>query len=343
VHRDAQTDPRLDDVGGRMPDMRVLIAKMRSSLPEKDPPNPETGVRIAQGNVRLRVVGPRRETTGQRTQRLESRQKKIARGSGDFGGEIGKSTADDRSDRDRLGFTCRGTSMRAPMQWGVGVRPCRPPLERRNRIMATMKKDSKGQVAAVAKQLIAGAEKHLTGVTQVPLAGGSYTPAQITSTLQSLVNLRSDVDASKASTRAKIANEATRMPALRAFLSAFESFVKGAFGPSPDVLADFGIIPKVRVPLTVEAKAAAAAKRASTRAARHTLGTKQKKAVKGDVTGVLVTPITAPPPNVTAPSSPTAPATSTGPTAASKPIEPTAPATSGSSPSTGAAATPHTA
>ena len=112
--------------------------------------------------------------------------------------------------------------------------------------MATMKKNSKGQVAAVAKQLIAGAEKHLTGVTQVPLAGGSYTLAQITSTLQSLVNLRADVDASKASTRAKIANEATQMPALRAFLSAIESFVKGAFGPSPDVLADFGIIPKAR-------------------------------------------------------------------------------------------------
>jgi hypothetical protein len=152
--------------------------------------------------------------------------------------------------------------------------------------MATIKKNSKGQVAAVAKQLIAGAEKHLTGVTQVPLAGGSYTLAQITSTLQSLVNLRSDVDASKASTRAKIANEATQMPALRAFLSAFESFVKGAFGPSPDVLAAFGIIPKARVPLTVEAKAAAAAKRASTRAARHTLGTKQRLPLRRGTSGI---------------------------------------------------------
>jgi hypothetical protein len=102
----------------------------------------------------------------------------------------------------------------------------------------------------------------------------------------------------------------------------------------------------VRTPLTVEAKAAAAAKRASTRAARHTLGTKQKKAIKGDVTGVLVTPITASSSSVAAPSGPTAPATSTGrhsTGAASRPAEPTAPATSGSSLSTGAAATPHTA
>jgi hypothetical protein len=34
------------------------------------------------------------------------------------------------------------------------------------------------------------------------------------------------------------------------------------------------------------------AKRAATRAARHTMGPKQKKAVKGDVTGVVVTPVT---------------------------------------------------
>ena len=104
--------------------------------------------------------------------------------------------------------------------------------------MATVK-NSKGQVVAVAKQLIAGAEKHLTSTTQVSLLGSSLTPAQVTSTLQSLVTLRSDVDASKASTRARIANEATQMPALRAFMSAFESYVRAAFGSSPDVLADF--------------------------------------------------------------------------------------------------------
>ena len=76
------------------------------------------------------------------------------------------------------------------------------------------------------------------------------------------------------------------------------------------MLADFGITPKARAPLTVEAKAAAAAKRAATRAARHTMGTQQKKGIKGDVTGVLVTPITAASPTVAAPASPTPPATS---------------------------------
>ena len=96
--------------------------------------------------------------------------------------------------------------------------------------------------------MIAGTAKHLTSATQVALLGGSFTPDQITSKLQMLVNLRADVDAAKATTKAKIATEATQMPALRAFMSAFESYVKAAFGTSPDVLADFGITPKARAP-----------------------------------------------------------------------------------------------
>ena len=104
--------------------------------------------------------------------------------------------------------------------------------------------------------------------------------------------------------------------------------MKVNFSTSPDVLADFGINPKARTPLTVEAKAAAVAKRTATRAARHTMGSRQKEGIKGDVTGVVVTPIAAPSPTVTPPSGPAAPATSGGTTAASSPT---------------AAATPHTA
>src|SRR5580698_1403857 len=131
----------------------------------------------------------------------------------------------------------------------------------------------KGQVAALAGQLIAGVAKNLTSTTSVTLLGSSFTPAQITSKLQSIVTLRSDVDAAKAATKAKLAAEASQLPALRDLMTAFESYLRGAYGSQPDVLADFGLRPKkVRPPASVEAKAAAVAKRAATRAARHTLG-----------------------------------------------------------------------
>ena len=189
----------------------------------------------------------------------------------------------------------RGTPKRRPAPDVHRLRAggCQAALERKPRNMAT-KVESKSQVVTTATQLIAGVAKHLTTTTPVVILGSSFTPAEITAKLQSIVNLRTDVDAAKAATKAKLAAEATDMPSLRTFMSAFVTYVKAAYGASPDVLADFGIHPTTRAPLTVQQKAAAAAKRASTRAARHTMGTKQKSAVKGDVTGVIVTPVTAP-------------------------------------------------
>ena len=71
-----------------------------------------------------------------------------------------------------------------------------------------------------------------------------YTADQITSKLQTLVDLRTTVDAARAAAKAKLATEATQSPPLRAFMSALRSFVKVNFSTSPDVLADFGIHPK---------------------------------------------------------------------------------------------------
>jgi hypothetical protein len=195
----------------------------------------------------------------------------------------------------------------------------------------------KGGIVVVAKQLIAGTEKHLSNTTPVAFGGGTFTADQIASKLQALVDLRSAVNTAQAAAKAKLANEAVQAPALRTFIRQLKAFVKATFVASPDVLADFGITSKSRVPRTVEEKAAAVAKSAATRSARHTMGARQKAGVKGDVTGVVVTPTSASATTVAAPSSPTTPATSAGPTAASSP---TAPATS-AGPT--AAATPHTA
>src|SRR5260370_38896447 len=144
----------------------------------------------------------------------------------------------------------------------------------------TTKKNTKNAVADQARHLIAGTAKHLASITQVILEGSTYTPADVTSKLTQIVNVRSDVDAPKASTKAKLATENTLVPSLRSFMAAYVTYVKAAFGSVPDSLADFGMQPrKVRAPATVEEKAVAAAKRASTRAARKTMGPKAKLAV----------------------------------------------------------------
>jgi hypothetical protein len=149
----------------------------------------------------------------------------------------------------------------------------------------------KGQGKALALQLIAGTRKHLANAAPMAFGGGTFTPAQITTSLQTLVDLRSAVDEAKAATKAKVVAEATQAPSLRTEMDAYVSYVKVTFGNAPDVLADFGLKPKkAKTPLTSSEKAAAAAKRAATRAARHTMGTQQKKKVKGTINVIATSP-----------------------------------------------------
>jgi hypothetical protein len=186
--------------------------------------------------------------------------------------------------------------------------------------MATKMKTSKGKVVELAKKLIEGTAKHLGNGAQARFAGGSYTADQITSKLTQVVKLRSDVDTAKAATKARLAAEDADMPALRTFMGALVSFVKVNFDNAPEVLADFGIVPRAaRIEPTVEVKTAAVAKRAATRAARHTMGRRAKKAVKGDVTGVTVTPVTAMRSMAATQAGPSAGATSTSATVGNAP------------------------
>jgi hypothetical protein len=62
------------------------------------------------------------------------------------------------------------------------------------------------------------------------------------------------------------------------------AFVEATLGRDPTVLADFGEQSTARKAPTADTKAAAVQKRDSTRAARHTMGSVQKKAVKGTET-----------------------------------------------------------
>jgi len=166
------------------------------------------------------------------------------------------------------------------------------------------------QVSRV-KQLILGTGKHYANGSQtIQVAGATFTVTALTQLMQDFVDNREAVEASKAATKAKIETERTEAPSQIAVITAFEKVVRGSFGTSADVLADFGLaLPKARAPMTAEQKAVAVAKRAATRKARGTMGKVQKKGVKGAVTASLVvTPQAGPQPTVTAATQATPPA-----------------------------------
>ena len=155
---------------------------------------------------------------------------------------------------------------------------------------------------ALAMQLLAGVKKHFPTASSLTFGSATFTPAQTEAFLQTLIGLRTAVDDAKSATKAKIVAEAAQAPSLRSQMAALVAYVKATFGNSPDALADFGLKPKkTAAPLTIDQLAAAAAKRAATRAARHTMGPKKKQQVKGTITTIATSPA-APAPAPVAPS-----------------------------------------
>lgn len=178
---------------------------------------------------------------------------------------------------------------------------------------------SRATATALARvqALIAGTQKHFANAN-FTLVGAPYTSAAIVQTLQGLVDALTAVQAAHAGVKAALTALAKVTATVGPIERAYRRCVLAAFASAPQELADFGVAPpKARAPRTSAQNAAAAAKAKATRAARGTTSRKKKLAVKGDVTGVSITPVTtpegpAPSPVQPATSNPTAPHGATG-------------------------------
>jgi dihydropteroate synthase len=154
---------------------------------------------------------------------------------------------------------------------------------------------TKAELLTEVSALIAGINKNYAPGTKVPIAGVQYTASQLTSALQALITLLMDVDTAEAAYKAKLAAETAQAPSIIALVQATKGYVRATVGNQQDVLVDYGMVPrKIPAPLTAAEKAAVALKRAATRKARNTMGSKQKKAVTGATTPA-VTPTFATP------------------------------------------------
>ncbi len=141
-------------------------------------------------------------------------------------------------------------------------------------------------------RLIAGLKLHLSS-TPIVLDGTSYTSQSLIDLFQSVVDALSKADAAKAQWSSTLQQLAELKAEVAPVAGAFRSHVLTINGSSPSALGDYGLSPrKTKTPLSGAQQAAATAKAKATRAARHTMGSKQKQGVTGNVTGVVVTPIT---------------------------------------------------
>jgi hypothetical protein len=171
-------------------------------------------------------------------------------------------------------------------------------------IMATKSNINRTQQQDGDQKLIDGLNKHNQTITSLMIGGTSQTTAAIIAVLQKRIDSAKTVVSSRATWQSEVKADHDERAQTKVFVSGLRQALQVAFAGSIDTLADFGLKPrKTRAPRTPEQKAAAAAKAKATRAARHTMGSKQKAKVRG--AAPVATPAPAPSPSPAA--SPSAP------------------------------------
>jgi hypothetical protein len=182
-------------------------------------------------------------------------------------------------------------------------------LERAMKERSGIRKNKSTEVADDSL-LVAGIQKHLAGASVI-LNGTTYTGAELVKALQSRIDAVNTTLATQATWRAAVKAESTQLLQSLSLVNALRKAIYTMFSDIA-MLADFGLTPHKTPELTPAERIAATAKAKATRAARHTMGSQQKKAVKGTVT-----------PPVTTSSTPVTPATPAG--SAGSPAPTTAP------------------
>jgi hypothetical protein len=171
--------------------------------------------------------------------------------------------------------------------------------------MSSSTSNSKAAALARVQALVAGAQKRFPNGS-FTLGKTVFTTATLVQLFESLIAAITALNTAQAS--AKDAGTALAEIAAKVgpIIRLFRRHVLTTFGAAATELLDFGMTPeKVPAPRTPEQRAATKAKLNATRKARGTESKKSKLAVKGDVTGVIVTPVVG---SRGAPVTPTAPA-----------------------------------
>jgi hypothetical protein len=160
--------------------------------------------------------------------------------------------------------------------------------------MTTRLKPSKSAALTSVQGLISGTLAHFPANT-FALGSMTFTTASLVQRLQKLADAIIALNTVQAEAKDALSALQQAQEDVDPVIQAYKRFVFATYFDSTPTLADFLLAPpKVPAPRTVVQKAAAAAKLRATRKARGTTSKKQKLAIKGDVTGVVVTPITSP-------------------------------------------------
>jgi hypothetical protein len=157
-------------------------------------------------------------------------------------------------------------------------------------------KPNKAVTINTNRQAIAGVQKHFASTPTIVLDGTPATPTNVIATLQGANDAIDRAAAAEKAFHDAVSAKNAAVAKGSALVGALKNLVKSQIGSSHGVLGDFGFSTPTRQTPDEATKAAAVVKRAATRAARHTMGKRQKAPIKGVVQATPATPPTAPKP-----------------------------------------------
>ncbi len=169
---------------------------------------------------------------------------------------------------------------------------------------------------AADQSLADGLVKHASDIPSLVLGTQTLSNAAMVQRVEKRIANRKAVIAARVAWLAAIATERATRADDRQFIDDLKQTLRARFSTDPAALGDFGLAARKRTKATAKTQVAAAAKAKATRDARGTKGAKQASEIHGNVTGVAITPVTAP---EAAPAPALAPAPAPAPTPAPAP------------------------
>lgn len=127
---------------------------------------------------------------------------------------------------------------------------------------------------------IAGVQKYLSSIGPLMFGGASYAPADLVKLFQEQIDDADASDTATAARHAAVQAQRTTNAKVNPLYLELRAFVESRYGNDVTVLTDFGFLPK-KPKVKPAVKVEAAVKAQATRAARRTMGKRQKAKVHG--------------------------------------------------------------
>jgi hypothetical protein len=142
---------------------------------------------------------------------------------------------------------------------------------------------NKNAQLALLRTMIAGILAHFSTVKELTFGGASHAPPAVAQTFQDLLDLDAAFVTAKTKAHDALVAKRAKVLAVRVLLKQLTQWLLATYTDA-SFLADFGLVPrKTATPLKAQALVTKVARNRATRTARHTMGKKQKKDIKGSV------------------------------------------------------------